>query len=182
VRLIDSALVEDETGSEWVRYRVAVVTTRGEDTVPDIRANAPPLVLGDSIVTGVAYEGGTATGVFEYRLSTRRLKRRELPADVSRAFYNLALAPDARHLAYVADSADFLAAVVRAWPAGPLVARSPWARGYPSDVDFNHAHWSTADAFTVAFRAEDGQWIRLRGTVRDGRFRVDTLQSEPGPS
>lgn len=197
VRLVDSARTGDELGmEEVVSYRVEVTAAGRRDTLPGVRVQRVPVSAPDGVVHGVAVgPEGQAVGTFRYDPATRQLTRAPAPADASPFFSELALSPDARHVAYVAQESEpvvRLWGAVRSWPDGRVVARATPAPGYPSDVNYSKVRWVGPDTYEVVYRVDElpgpdpalaaGPWLRMRGSTRGGSPRVDTLAAAPGAS
>lgn len=172
----------DDIGDTHVYYLVNVSTDKGTNTLPGVIAFQPPLVTPEGHVLGLSSDttGALAFG-YRYDPVSRKFDRFELPAGISTYFAAATLAPDGRHLAYVAqDSASILTAVVRAWPHGPEIVRQVAGPGFPSDVDYNHVRWRSVQVVEMAVRIEpgDGPWVRIVAST-DGTVAVDTLTRPP---
>lgn len=183
VSLIDSTRrgdPDDETGFGWVDYGVAVASTGVVDTIPGIRVIERPVLVGDTAVWGWTVENGRPEEGFAYDVRSKRLRRHALPRDLF-AGVDVALSPDARHLAYIARTFDTLfAATIVAWPSGARVARAPWALGYPGDAHYSSVEWCDSKRFASAFRIESGTWVRFRGSVSNAATQADTVSQRTG--
>ena len=182
--LADSAPWEDMIGSGY-RWRVAVRSAAGVDTIDGLWTNREPSVAGDTLVYGFVVEAdGSIPAVFAYDVRTRAAERLPLPEDFL-YFTAAALSPDARHLAYAGRAEDGvrLATIVRRWPDGRLVHRSHPVPGYPSDDANSEVVWDGPERVTVMIRLDEietqgGTWLRVRGAPT-GTMEADTVRRTP---
>lgn len=183
VRLVDSVPWSHELG-EGVLRRVEVRDGRGAHTIPGVLVYEVPIRVGRRLL-GFSYLDDEVQGVYAYDLGTREVSVHRPPPDLNPLFSEPALAPDGRHLAYVAAPGDGTGwAVVRSWPAGDLVWRSEAVEVPATDSPGgNGALWRTADraeVFVEMGPATDTAWLRVLGSVRARRvLAADTLREPP---
>jgi hypothetical protein len=183
-QILDSAWAPswDQMNDSLAVYRVAVTRGRQTDTLNNL-IGPWPIPVGDSALVGLQLSRADNTRqLFEYRPDGRRLRTHILPADLLVNFTDIAVSPDGRFLAYVADD-NGPVAVVRALK-GLIVLRGSVQGGCDCDVDLNHARWVTADSFEIAVvnRANltgGPLWVLAAGSVRGHRLRELGLSSEP---
>ncbi len=78
-RLADSVwLVDDETGDSLLLRRV-VLTDSAANTLKGVLTAEPPVVLGDTAVSGLLHDGGIITAGFVYDPRSRTVARLRLP-------------------------------------------------------------------------------------------------------
>lgn len=173
-----------ETALASGAYRRVVVVHGGEvDTLADVAVSERPVVPGDSSVHGFDRAGGEVERGFVWRPG-EGVVGVDLPGDFP-GFTAFALAPDARHLAYVGladgEESGMLRAVVRTWPDLDVVAETAAVTGYPSDAANSAVEWISADSVRVEIRLDDretegGSWLRFRGSPSTGAFASDTVR------
>lgn len=180
IGLVDSIPWEGNLSSGAV-HRVVVRRAGRVDTIPGVTTDRMPVVVGDMVVYGFDTEGhDTVDRGFAYDVSTGTVETVDLPPDFH-GFLAHDLAPDGRHLGYVAKSdAGDLAIVVRRWPGGGEVYRSPPFQGYPSDADNARVRWIGPDRVDIRVRLDDlsarGQrWFRIHGSPGGGGLVADTV-------
>ena len=190
-RIIDSAAVGvwwDPMIDSATVYRIRVQRAGDSVDIADVIGPLPQVIGGDTIVGLRLRRIGeeAAREWFRVALPSHDAATLPLPTDVFSNFTDVSLAPDGRHIAYVADAGDATPqAVVRRFPAGPVVVRGPRAAGCECDVDLNHARWVSADSFEVAVvnRAASADhapaWLITVGRVSPPHQRTVGVASEP---
>lgn len=165
--------------------RLAVMADGRADTLPGILVRHLPALLGDSAVTGLDWSGQRLARGFLWRRRDRALVSVSLPPDLPRGLPVVRLAPDGRHVVYVAErrcGARHCATIVLVrWPDGTPVARHALDVAYGDHLDpRDRAMW--LDPRRVAVELYDGR----RGTrlvalvdVADRGLRAET---QPIPS
>ncbi|GLC25908.1 hypothetical protein [Roseisolibacter agri] len=180
VALVDSVPYENELTNGFLR-RVEVRTPAHTDTLLGILVDARPVVLGDSVVHGIRAEENLFVELFTYDARTRRTRTFPTPADwVPHAVPKLA--PDGRHVAYLAQDAQGQGhGAVATVPDGRVVYRGPPATMLETDAGVDAITWTDADRFEIRIDLtyQVGGTQRLRGTLRPLRVDVDTLRPLP---
>jgi hypothetical protein len=183
-RILDSTWTPswDPMDDSLAVYRVAITRGRVTDTLNDV-IGPWPFPVGDSTVVGVRLvRADTTRQIFEYWPDTHRLVSHSVPVDLYSNFTDIALSPDGRFIAYVAND-DGPREVVRALD-GPIVLRGSVQGGCDCDVDLNHARWVTSDSFEIAVvnRASlsgGAPWVLAAGNVRGHHLSERGLSNEP---
>ena len=166
--LADSVRFENELIGVGYLRRVAVHTSAGVDTIDSVVTDQQPVIVGDSVVYGFAYDQQAVTAGFAYDVKTRTLRRLTLPHHLF-PYGTPRLSPDGRHLAYLAmDSSGRGYAAVAAWPSGQVVYRGQPVRMLETDAVVDAATWH--DAARFEFRLEMSHFAgggaqRIRGAV-----------------
>lgn len=179
VVLFDTIPWEGELAAGQV-YRVGVRTAAGIDTLAEVTAESPPILVGGSAVHGLDAKGAAIDRGFVWRAETGEVESVELPPDFA-GFLAHALAPDARHLAYVGKDADgLLRLVVRSWPGGEPVYQSHAVHGYPSDARNSEVTWTGPEGVELRVRLDvldpaRESWLVARGRPATGALAADTL-------
>jgi hypothetical protein len=183
VRLLDRpAVVPVARVQDLPLSRVEVTWGGRVDTVPEVLVRFPPVLLGDSAVTGLDWAGPTLSRGFRYARGASSVTPIELPSDLPRGAAVVRLSPDGRYLAYVAESrcgASHCARVsVRRWPSlgqiGAYALNVQWGdRLDPRD----RIDW--LDPWRVAFELYDGQ--RGQRTVALVRLAAGGVQVQRQP-
>ena len=180
VALGDSVAYENELTSGVLR-RVVVRTPGHTDTLPGILVDAPPVVVGDSVVYGIRAEENLVAGLFAFDVRTRRTRRLPPPPDwVPHAVPRLS--PDGRHLAYLAqDSAGRGYGVVATVPEGRVVHRGPPATMLETDAGVDAIAWDGPTRFEIRIDLSyrTGGTQRARGSLAPMTVVVDTLRPAP---
>ena len=139
-----------------------------------------PFIVGDSLVVGILGSiQKHGWQFFRYQARSGTLDVTPAPAEIVYYFHDISISPDGRYVLYLAFSRTGEQAVVRRWPRGPEVLRSPPREPCPCDVDFHHAHWVTRDSFELATMIDTLRWERVAGSVARRRMRIDTILGEP---
>ena len=177
VALGDSAPYENDMTS-GVLHRVVVRAAGRTDTIPGVLVAQLPIVVGDSVVHGLRAEDERVLGPFAYDVRARRVRLLPTPPDwVPHAAPQLA--PDGRHVAYLAQapSGAGYAAIARV-PDGGVVLRGPAATMRETDAGVDAIAWT--DPLHVEVRidlsAVTGGTQRVRGTVTPPTLVVDTVR------
>lgn len=179
ITLADSIPYGDGMIEGYLR-RVVVVHGGRQDTVPGVLVADPPVVGPDGAVYGIRAREELAIGLFAYDVAARRVRALPTPEGwweptVPR------LAPDGRHVAYLAhgtDGTDGTAhAAVAALPGGQVVYRGPRAVVRETGAGVDEITWSTPREFEmrVYLGGATGGVQRVRGSVAPLAIRVDTL-------
>jgi hypothetical protein len=157
--------------------RVVVAHEGRQDTVPGVLVAERPVVGPDGAVYGIRAQEERAVGLFAYDVATRRVRTLPTPegwwpSTVPR------LAPDGRHVAYLAGAADGTGhAAVAALPSGRVIYRGPGAVLLETDAGVDEIAWPTAERFEVRVYlggTTDGVQ-RVRGSVAPLAVQVDTV-------
>lgn len=165
-------------GRTFVGVLNSVVVRRAAqvDTLTGIQVGREPLVA-NAMVTGLSYEGASATAGFIFDADTRALSRIELPEDFS-AWSVWSISPDGSAFAYIARARpDRFKLVVRTWPDLNFLAESSAVPGYPSDVEYNSVDWSSERSFEAFIRTGlDGYpFLRVCGSTALPSLSQDTI-------
>lgn len=164
-------------------YRIVARRGSVSDTIADV-IGPWPVVTSDSTIVGLRMVRRDSTReMFELRLPSRRTIPHRLPRDLFFNLTDVAVSPDGRFLAYVADSSSGPYAAIRMLD-GPLLLRGHVQGGCDCDVDMNHARWVTPDSFEVAVvnsanPTKGAPWTLFAGSVRGRRSRESGLSREP---
>lgn len=157
------------------------------DTIPNVRSLGPVAVVGDTMVIGL---GGSPAGAtsFQYNLKTKTLTRAPIPDWLHTASFTPppAFAPQGRHIAYLArDEAGRVRLIVRSWPDGRLIGRSPSAHHRISPPPSGGAiGWRSADRVFAGFPVSDSGrgWARAEGSFTSGSVNLSwTIRPEQRP-
>lgn len=176
VALVDSVPFENAL-TDGVLHRVAVRTAAGVDTLPGVLTAAMPVVVGDSVVYGLRREEDRHVGLFAFDARTRRTRPLPAPPDWV-AFAVPRLAPDGRHLAYLAqDSAGRGHGTVVSVPDGARVYRGPAATMLETDAGVDAIDWPAADRFEIRIDLtyQVGGTQRIRGRIAPPATAVDVV-------
>lgn len=186
VRLLDRPDVVAVRETEDIPLsRISVSADGRTDTLPGVIVRHPPAVLADSAVTGLEWAGQRLARGFVWRRRDRAIAEVTLPPDLPRGLPVARLAPDGRHVAYVAErrcgARHCATVVVRRWPDLAPVARHELAVAYGDRLDpRDRALW--LDARRVAVELYDGRrgtrLVALAG-VSGGALRVETQPIPP---
>lgn len=165
-------------------YRVQVTEGARTDTIPGVRTTTLPGVGADGKVYLLAYSrGGLIDNAYTYDPNTRTLTIVEFPAEVSPYAFHHAISPDARHIAYISTDSVGAFGVVRSWPAGVLIARTPSEPWFTGDIDYNGARWLDANHAELIYRSGVDRsrdlWVHTIVTVDPRSVKVDSLTSQP---
>lgn len=167
--------------TDGVLHRVVVRSATRTHTLPGILAATPPVVVGDSLVVGIRAEENRVVGLFTHDVRTGGTRAIPAPPDwVSHAVP--ALAPDGRHIAYLAQLPTGEGqGVVATVPAGRVVFRGPPARMLETDAGVDGIAWTDATRFEIRvdLTYQVGGTQRLRGTLAPLRVVVDTIRPAP---
>ena len=183
--LVDSVRYENDL-TEGYLCRVAVYTARGVDTLHGVLTTQEPIVVGDSMIYGIAQEEHLISDGYAYDARTGTLQRLALPADLARLAFP-ALSPDGQHLAYLAvDSAGFGYATIAAWPSRRIIYRGPAADLLETDAGVDFISWQDAHTFDIRLDLTvrlDRRTQRVRGDVEhlDG-VQIDTIARATNPT
>ena len=190
IRVLDSTLTQswetmEDTG---IVYRVEIVSPLGADTIRNV-IPPEPIAVGDTLVIGLVQLAEDSSlprrQIFRLRLGEHRVETSPLPDDVWPSYQDVLISPDGRYVAYVGEdtvpSNPGTYAVVRSLASREIVVKGPGGGGCDCDDDLNHARWFAPDSFeiAVAHANRNAGWQRVSGRASTGKFRVDTLASEP---
>lgn len=187
--LVDSILI-GETDA-LVVHRVVLRSGTQEDTLPGILASAVPVVTETGEAIGLGYTAEGSVYAYGYSPETRVVRQVTVPGDFDGQLSEGSFSADGRYLAYVAFPREGQGeAVVRSWPDGRLVCRGPrvelpatnyllngteWTRGnFLIYVDLGSAPYDAVSAV----RPPHQGWVRVRGSLSEGKLHVDTV-TEP---
>ena len=178
----DSVVYQNEF-ADGVLYRVTVRSAARTDTIPGILVEDLPVLGADGRVYGIPWDENEAAGLFMYDPATRHATRVPNP-DGWWESGTPAVAPDGRHVAYLARTGEGTGeARVAAVPSARVVYRGPEADLLPSDAGIDQIAWPDADHFEVRIQLEKplGATQRVRGSVGGAaegvRAAVDTLSA-----
>lgn len=189
IRLLDRPEVVAVRETEDIPLSRLAVTADGRtDTLAGILVRHPPALLADSGVTGLEWAGPRVAQGFVWTRRDRAVVGVALPRDLPRGLPVARVAPDGRHLAYVAErgcgARHCATLVVVGWPDLRPVDRYDLTVAYGDHLDpRDRALW--LDARRVAVELYDGR----RGTrlvalvgVGDASLRVETQRIPPEPT
>lgn len=180
VTLIDSIPYGDGMIEGMLR-RVVVETATRVDTLPDVLVSDRPVVGDGGVVYGIRAEEEQAAGLFAYDATTRRVRALPLPAGWWAAT-SPRLAPDGRHVAYLAQDAGGAShAAIAALPGGESIYRGPSVVVLETDTGVDEIRWLDARRIEIAIHLSVavGGVQRVRGTVAPLALRVDTSHAAP---
>ncbi|MGZ8412722.1 MAG: hypothetical protein ACXW05_08315 [Gemmatirosa sp.] len=180
VTLIDSIPYGDGM-TEGTLRRVAVSTGRWVDTLPDILVADRPVIGDSGVVYGVRAEEDQAVGLFAYEAATRRVRALPVPAGWWAAT-SPQLAPDGRHVAYLAQEAGGESyAAIAALPSGQVIYRGPRAVLLETGAGVDEIRWLDARRVEILIdlSAATGGVQRVRGAVAPLALQVDTPRTAP---
>ncbi len=177
VALGDSVPYENDMTS-GVLHRVVVRVGPRTDTIPGVLTAQLPVAVGDAVVYGLRSEDERVLGPFAYDVRARRLRVLPTPPDwVPHAAPQLA--PDGRHVAYLAQAPSGAGhAAVARLADGHVVLRGPAATMRETDAGVDVVGWTDAQRFEVRIdlSAATGGTQRVRGTLTPPALAVDTLR------
>jgi hypothetical protein len=176
ITLADSIRYGDGMIEGYLR-RVVVVHGGRQDTVPGVLVADAPVMGADGAVYGIRAREELAVGLFAYDVAARRVRALPTPegwweSTVPR------LAPDGRHVAYLAFGTDGTAhAAVAALPGGQVVYRGPRAVLLETGAQVDEITWLSPREFEIRvyLGGAAGGIQRVRGSVAPLAIRVDTL-------
>lgn len=180
VTLVDSVPYANDL-TDGVLRRVAVRAGGRVDTLADVLVAEAPALAGDTLVVGVAAEEDRVAGLFVHDVRAGRTRRVALPAGLV-PHGRPAVAPDGRHVAYLAQTPEGMGyGAVATVPEGRVVLRGPPAPMLETDAGVDGVAWHDAARFEIridlSYRVGGTQ--RLRGSVVPPRLDVDTLPAPP---
>ena len=178
--VIGHTFVSAEFADSIVVSTIEVTAPSFRDTIRNVLAPMP-LLIGDSAIVGIAWDTTTASRQF-FRVAkeNHRVEFLKAPGDLSPYFADVSIGPDGRYLLYLGvDPVAYERVIVRRWPNGAVVVRSPSTPSCDCDGDLHHAHWVSADSFEFATQIDAIRWERIAGSVSSGRLQVDTVRGEP---
>jgi hypothetical protein len=184
--LIDSVAFQDDMRGVVYLRRVAVRTDRSTDTLRGIVTLQRPVVVGDSIVYGLIYDGvDVVAGGFRYQPGdgVERLAWPETPIFNTTPTF----APDARHVAYVAGDSEGVHPVILSWPQRAIVLRGPTVQPLQTDAGVDSEVWTGPDTVEIQVDlAIHGQaefrTLRYRANVPRRAAVTDTIAKPNAPS
>lgn len=182
VALVDSIPYGDGMTGGVLR-RVVVVSGGRRDTVPGVLVADRPVVGPDGAVYGIRAREELAPGLFAYDPATRRVRALPTPEGWWESTAPR-LAPDGRHVAYLAHGTDGTGhAAVAALPGGQVVYRGPRAVLRETGAGVDEITWPTPRRFEIRvyLGGAAGGVQRVRGSVAPLAVRVDTLPEAGGP-
>lgn len=191
--LVDSSDLGEPGDLAMPLYRVEVTTRGRTDTIPGVWTRELPAVGPDGEVYAFSHdrESHWIDKAYRYDPVTRRLSELELPPRIEFLVTQLALSPDARHIAYFSmDSlTSYSIGLVRTWPDGKLIVQTPADPGSDLEVETDAARWLDANhaEFVHQRRPEVDpvtkttryRWIHAIVTVDARTTKVDTLDAKP---
>ena len=183
VELVDSVPWEHEQG-EGVLRRVQVRAGTRVDTVPRVLTSDLPIVVEGSWLLGLVYDGDAVVAGFRYDVNAAQLRLLPLPADLHSAFSGPSIAPDGKHIAYVAVPGDATGwGVVRSWPDGRPVLTTRRVQIPATDAPGHATRWLSADSaeiFVEIGEATGAAWHRVLVSARSKAIlATDTAYAAP---
>ncbi len=155
---------------------MVVRTNAGTDTLRGVRVEPGmlPVMAGESVVYWVHAEEGQFPGPFAYDARTRRTRLLLVP---SRRIANeiATLAPDGRHVAYLASDGArrTVYAVVATLPQ--VVLRGPRLAPAGTDAGFGIFRWLDSNSFEATISLDLRREFRLRASLSPRWLRGDTV-------
>ena len=187
VLLVDSITWRDYLSADdvGVLHRVELRSGATIDTVPAVLTDIVPVLVGDSLVIGIRFDSlGNVLGAFQYYARTGRLELVPIPSDLHLGATDMRFSPDGRHLAYVRfDSLQRAEGIVREWPSGTVVARTPSLKVPVGDALRGAARWTSPTDFELMvdpFETTVNRWVRFRGKLGVPGLVIDTATALPG--
>jgi hypothetical protein len=189
--LADSVLIGET--DPLVGRRVVLRSGTQADTLPGVLASSLPVVTAKGEAIGLGYTAEGSVYAYGYSPNTRVVRRASLPDDFDGSLSEGSFSADGRYLAYVAFPGEGQGeAVVRSWPDGRLVCRGPRVELPATDNLLNGTEWTRANFLIYvdlgsapydagsAVRPPHQGWVRVRGSLAEGKLQVDTV-AEPQP-
>lgn len=175
VHWVDRGPLEDE----GVLWHVAVRYGSRVDTLSGVLTAEQPVVVGDSVVAGFAYERDLIVSGFRYTVGGG-LELLALPPNFDRFFSTPALSPSGEYVAYIAGRGPGrVRAVVRTWPEYRPVFRGPTVEIAGTDINQNVTRWTGPETVEIYIALVEN-WLLVRGVVGRGVVATDTVASVPG--
>jgi hypothetical protein len=143
----DSVEFSDETIGAFYLHRVSVRSEHSTDTLAGVVTLRRPIIVGDSVVYGLIYDGVEVVAGFAYRPGTgvERFTWPETPIFGSTPTF----APDARHVAYAANDSMGVHPVVLSWPDRAIVLRGPSVYPLETDAGLDREAWTGPDSVEI---------------------------------
>ncbi|HYW32445.1 MAG TPA: hypothetical protein VE869_13115 [Gemmatimonas sp.] len=180
VDLIDS-IPYGEGPIEVTLHRVTVSTARWVDTLPDILVADRPVVGDDNrVIYGLRAIEEQVVGLFLYEAATRQVRALPVPKGWWPAT-SPRLAPDGRHVAFLAQDANGESyAAIAELPGGKVIYRGPRATLLETDTGVDDIRWIDANRVEIMIdlSVATGGVQRVRGTVAPLALQVDTVRTE----
>jgi hypothetical protein len=176
ITLVDSLPYGDGMIEGFLR-RVVVVRGGRQDTVPGVLVADRPVIGPDGAVYGIRAQEELAGGLFAYDVAARRVRTLPTPEGWWESTAPR-LAPDGRHVAYLAYGTDGTGhAAVAALPGGQVVYRGPRAVLLETGAGVDDIRWLTPREFEILvyLGGATGGIQRVRGSVAPLMVEVDTL-------
>ena len=187
--LIDSVSIGET--DPLVVHRVVLRSSTGADTVPDVLTSSVPILTENGEAFGLGYTAEGAVYAYGYSPSTRTVRQVTLPGDFNGYLSEPSFSADGRYLAYVAFPREGQGeAVVRSWPEGRLVCRGPRVELPATNYLLNGTEWTGSqfmiyvdlgsapyDEVSAVWPPHQG-WVRVRGSLSDGKLQVDTVTEQ----
>ena len=175
-RLVDSTVWTFGDLSFHV-YRVAVEHDSSVDTLPNLRVLYQPVLVGDSMLLGVAYDSAADDySLFSYSAGTGQIASHSPPKDLRLSVSIPAFAPDGKELAYVAFPGDETGTGILArWPTGEVIAQTSRVAVPATDMITGWASWQDTAHFELDIGISDAAYVRFRGARGRGAFDADTV-------
>jgi len=156
------------------------------------------IVYANGEAIGLGYTAEGSAYAYRYSPQTRAVRQATLPGDFDGVLSEGSFSADGRYLAYVAFPREGQGqAVVRSWPDGRLVCRGPRVELPATDNLLNGTEWTGAnfliyvdlgsapyDQVRAVWPPHQG-WVRVRGSLSEGKLQVDTViepLKRPSPS
>lgn len=180
LRMVDSLIwrVEEGLEMEGVLWRLEIERAGRFDTIPDIRIRDIPVLVADTVVTGLAYREDDLLFGFRYRIGKGRLDTIPLGDEPDARSVIPEISPDGRYIAYWAlKGAGEGRIEIADWPAQARIIGGPIQVVGGTDASLGGVHWVAADTLEYAIWVEGGLMVRGRWSP-SGFGPVDTIQSE----
>lgn len=179
VRLIDSThwRVEEGLDMEGTLWRVEVSAGGHTDTIPEVRTDALPVIVGDSLLFGFSLDQHQIVAGFEYRVARRDQLTFETPEFEFRSwFVHPEISPDGQHVAIWNLLDDGVGRIeIHEWPGKVLESFSPEEQVGGGDADLGGIRWIAPDTLEYGILGEAGKVYHGTGTPH-GFGPVDTLR------
>jgi hypothetical protein len=163
------AIQDDVIGTIYL-HRVAVRTDRSTDTLRGVVTAQRPIVVGDSVVYGLIYDGVKAVAGFRYYAggSVEQLPWPRTPVFNTTPSWS----PDTRHVAYVAVDSLGVYPLILSWPERAIVLRGPTVSPLETDDVVDSEVWNGPDSVEIEVQLA----IKGQPERRVLRYRADVAR------
>lgn len=178
VTLVDETRADVGT-VERSLYHLAVRHDSTIDTLPNLVVLEQPVMVGDSVILGEAFDSTSDDVYFLFRYSAPagQLELLRPPPDLSLAVSIPAFSPGGRYLAYVSYPGDGTGApVVLDWPSKRVLIKAEGDTVPAADDVGGWAQWSDSTHFEFAITIDaGGRYAHFLGAVGQAGIHVDTV-------